>query len=141
MHTNAEKWLSTLNDAVSFIATQPDVDPKRIGAFGYSLGGYLAVAQSSRDLRIKAVVELAGGVEPAFAKAITRLPPTLIIHGKEDRRVPFSRATELQTLLKKLGATVETLFLAHEQHILTPPAAFQAIATALQFFGTQLPGK
>ncbi len=138
MHTNAEKWLSTLNDAVSFIEAQPDVDPKRIGVFGYSLGGYLAVAQSSRDPRIKVVVELAGGVEPTFAKEVDHLPPTLIIHGKDDRRVPFERATELQALLKRLGSHVETLFLANEQHILTPSAAFQAVAQALRFFTDQL---
>jgi dienelactone hydrolase len=138
MRANADKWVSTLVDAVDFIAKRPGSDPERIGVFGYSLGGYLAVALSARDSRIRAVVELAGGIEPDLARTVTRLPPTLIVHGKEDGRVPFSRATELQQLMEKIGAHVETEYLPNERHILTPMAAFRALARALEFFGTHL---
>lgn len=138
IRANADKWLATLDDAVGFVARRPEVDARRIGVFGYSLGGYLAVAHSSRDPRVRAVVELGGGIEPELARDVRRLPPTLIIHGKEDGRVPFARAVELQAVLQKLGTHVETVFLAGERHILSPPAAFQAIARSLEFFRVHL---
>ena len=138
MRANGNKWLAALNDGVSFISKLPDIDANRIGIFGYSLGGYLAVAQSSRDPRIKAVVELAGGIQPELARTVTRLPPTLIIHGKEDGRVPFSRATELEALARRVHAHVETEFFPSERHILSPVAALRAIARALQFFRVHL---
>src|SRR6266550_4596046 len=50
---------------------------------------------------------------------VKRLPPTLIIHGKEDQRVPFARAMELEALLKKLGTPLKTEFYPNERHILS----------------------
>jgi len=138
MHANAEKWLSTLEAGFEFVSKQPGTDPKRIGVFGYSLGGYLAVALAAREPRVRAVVELAGGIEPDLAKTVKRLPPTLIVHGQDDSRVPFARATELQRLLERVGAEVETEYLPNERHILSPMAAFRALARALDFFGTHL---
>src|SRR5215210_5203025 len=55
---NFGTWLDTINDAVSFLSQQPHVDQGKIGVFGYSLGGYFALAQAARDPRIQAVVEL-----------------------------------------------------------------------------------
>jgi dienelactone hydrolase len=140
MRRNADKWLATVDDAVTFVSAHDNINPRRIAIFGYSLGGYLAIAQSSRDPRIRAVVELAGGIEPDLARTVKRLPPMLIIHGRNDGRVPFARATELERLALKLGTHVETEFLVNERHILSPIAAFHAIARALEFFQTHLNG-
>jgi dienelactone hydrolase len=128
------EWVETIHDAVTFIARQPGVQPKRIGTFGYSLGGYLAVAHAGRDERVRATVELAGGIDSGIASTIKRLPPVLIIHGREDQRVPFSRAVELERFINQLGSRVETQFYDNERHILTPVAALSAMARSLQFF-------
>jgi len=138
MRANAERWVETLTDAVDFISNQPGIDSDRIGVFGYSLGGYLAVALAARDPRIKAVVELAGGIEPDLATTVKRLPPTLIIHGRDDARVPFERATELAHVLQRLGAPFETEYLESERHILSPMAAFRALVRAMEFFRVHL---
>ncbi len=42
--------------AVSFLATQPDVDDKRIGAVGMSMGAEQAIGAAAADPRIRAVV-------------------------------------------------------------------------------------
>jgi len=42
--------------AVTFLATQPDVDPTRIGAVGLSMGGEEAIGAAASDHRIRAVV-------------------------------------------------------------------------------------
>ncbi|MEA2933099.1 MAG: uncharacterized protein QOI56_1884, partial [Actinomycetota bacterium] len=47
-----------LRNAVSWLGTQPEVDPDRIGAWGVSLGGGHVMFLSAFDKRIKAVVAM-----------------------------------------------------------------------------------
>lgn len=135
---NFALWLRTIADAVSFIADQPHIDPARIGTLGYSLGGALAVAHAAEDLRVRATVELAGTLEPEQASQLLRLPPLLIIHGEQDRRVPFSRAVELERLAWSLGGLVETAYYPDERHVLSSVATLQAFTRALLFFDRHL---
>lgn len=53
--------------AVDFAASQPEVDAKRIGALGFSLGGYSVLKAAAEDARLKAVVVEAAAVAPAQA--------------------------------------------------------------------------
>jgi len=136
--TNGPAWLETIQDAIDFLSSREDVDSEHIGMFGYSLGGYLAVAQAARDERIKAIVELAGGVDAETAASVRRLPPMLIVHGREDQRVSFTNALELQSLCEKLRTPVQTLFLPGERHLLSPGAGLVAVRQALHFFDAHL---
>lgn len=136
--TNAPVWLDTIQEAIGFLSARENVDAEHIGLLGYSLGGYLAVAQAARDERVKAIVELAGGVDAETAANVRRLPPMLIVHGREDQRVSFSNALELQGLCEKLHAPVQTLFLPGERHLLSPGAALVAVRQALHFFDAHL---
>jgi len=136
--THAPAWLETIHDAVDFIAAQPGVDADSIGAFGYSLGGYLAVALAAQDERIRAVVELSGGIDAETAAAARRLPPMLIVHGREDQRVSFTNAVELQRIGQKLHAPVQTLFLPGERHVLSSGAVLVAVRQALRFYDAHL---
>jgi dienelactone hydrolase len=138
IRANFSSWLETVNDAVGFVASQPRIDPQRLGTIGYSLGGYLAVAHAAHDPRIRAVVELAGGIDESFAKDVKRMPPTLIVHGKEDRRVDLERARELEKLLKKVGAEYQTELYAGEGHVLSPMTALDALSKGLAFLGRHL---
>ncbi len=133
-----EAWLTTISDALTFMIAQRRAVPGHIGIFGYSLGGYLAVAHASRDARVGAVVELAGGIDPAIAATVSRLPPLLIVHGRDDQRVPFRHAEELETFARRLGSPVETEYLSNERHILSPMAAIAALQRALRFFKKHL---
>ena len=136
IRTHFEKWLETIRDAVSFAMEQPHIDRARIASFGYSLGGYLAVAHASRDPRIRALVELAGGIDPDFAKSVKRMPPTLVLHGEQDLRVPVARAAELEKVLRKTQAPFATHVYPGEGHILSPLAAFDALSRGLEFLRT-----
>ncbi|HEX8311847.1 MAG TPA: dienelactone hydrolase family protein [Chthoniobacteraceae bacterium] len=138
IRANFASWLDAVSDAVGFVASQPRVDSKRVATFGYSLGGYLAVAHAARDPRIRAVVELAGGIDESFAKKVERMPPTLIVHGTEDRRVEPERARELERLLKKVGAEYQTEYYEGEGHVLSPMTALDALSKGLTFLDRHL---
>jgi 2,6-dihydroxypseudooxynicotine hydrolase len=45
---------------IDYLATQPSLDPDRIGVWGVSLGGYYAPRVASGDERVKACIALAG---------------------------------------------------------------------------------
>ena len=138
IHENFQLWLDTLKDAVEFIADQPGVDESRIGCFGYSLGAYLALALASEEPRIHAVVEMAGGIENGSADTIVRLPPTLILHGSEDKRVPVSSAYGIKRVLQKLGVPYEMRVYPGEGHILRWPALSDAVMRGLDFLQRHL---
>ena len=133
IHANFNAWLETIHDAVSFAADHPKVDKSRIAVLGYSLGAYLAVAHSARDPRVRAVIEVAGGVDSKFAKGVRRMPPTMIVHGEDDQRVLFERALELKALLARVGAPFLTRFYRGESHILSPAAGLDALGHGFEF--------
>jgi carboxymethylenebutenolidase len=138
IHQNFETWLSTVRDAVSYVAKQPRVNSRKIALFGYSLGAYLAVAHAATDPRISAVVELAGGIDPSYARRVERMPPTLIVHGEDDRRVPVERAHELEQLLRKMKTPFEMHIYPDEGHLFSPKNALQTLILGLAFLEKQM---
>jgi len=94
-------WMKTLWDAVSFVASQPQVDPERIALLGFSLGAYLSLSAASIDSRVKTVVDFFGGLPKEMKFFMRRLCPVLILHGEQDKTVPVEEAYHLQQLLEK----------------------------------------
>lgn len=91
-----ENWSAALRDTVGHARRLPNVDPKRIGLIGFSLGGYLSVAVAAdRELGIAALVECFGGVPRELWADLKHLPPTCIVHGLDDRIVPVREAYAL----------------------------------------------
>jgi carboxymethylenebutenolidase len=107
MKRNFPLWMKTLWDAISFVETQPQVDPGRIALMGFSLGAYLSLANSAIDPRVKTVVEFFGGMPKEMKLFMRRLCPVLILHGEADPTVPVEEAYQLQKLLEKKGIAYE----------------------------------
>ena len=107
MKRNFPLWMKALWDAISFVETQPQVDPGRIALMGFSLGAYLSLANSAIDPRVKAVVEFFGGMPKEMRLFMRRLCPVLILHGEADPTVPVEEAYQLQKLLEKKGIAYE----------------------------------
>jgi dipeptidyl aminopeptidase/acylaminoacyl peptidase len=125
-----------------YLRTRPDVDPKRIGLWGGSYGGYLTALGLARASDLFAAgVDLHGvhdwsawfrGVmheDPKNADA-ARLAfesspmadvkswrsPVLLVHGDDDRNVPFAQTVDLAEALRDRGVTVEELVFPDEIH-------------------------
>ena len=133
------QWLEAVQDAITDIASRPTVDPARIGVLGISLGGYLAVASAARDRRLRAVVELSGGVPPGMEGSLSpAMPPVLVLHGTADSVVPVSEAHKLQRLLEQHAVRHQVEILPGETHWFSPAAQQRVLLTCAGFLGRHL---
>ena len=83
--------------AVDLLSSMPEVDPKRIGVIGHSLGGHNALFAAAFDSRLKAVVTSCGFT--SFAKYYNGdltgwshngyMPRIAEVYGKDPKRMPF----------------------------------------------------
>ena len=94
-------WGKTVWDAISHLDELPEVDSKRIGLLGFSLGAYLALSVAAVDSRVQAVVEFYGGLPKEMKFFMRRLCPTLILHDDADTTIPVQEAYDLRDLLEK----------------------------------------
>ncbi|HKP55023.1 MAG TPA: alpha/beta fold hydrolase [Chloroflexia bacterium] len=67
-----ERW--DLMDAVRYIQTRSDVDPNRIGAFGLSMGGAVAIMAAAEEPGIKAIV-----TDSAYADITDMIKPGIVV--------------------------------------------------------------
>jgi carboxymethylenebutenolidase len=133
-------WLSAIADGLAFIRTRPAVDPNRVALIGFSLGGFLALSLAT-DLasRVRAIVELSGGLpDPYAAKATSAFPPTLIFHGSEDTYVAVSDAHKLDALLTRLSVPHETHIFKREGHHFGSFAQLQILLSTASFLAKHL---
>ncbi|HVR97502.1 MAG TPA: S9 family peptidase [Thermoanaerobaculia bacterium] len=136
---------SEFNDVLGaglYLRSRPDVDPQRIGLWGGSYGGYLTALGLARASDLFAagvdfhgVHDWSEGIRnfiPTYdptpeeeqlawesspvATLDTWRSPVLLIHGDDDRNVPFSQSVELIEALRERGVEVESLVLPDEVH-------------------------
>lgn len=126
-------------DALTHIRGLPYVDPRRVGLFGLSLGGFHALGLASRDTRVAAVANMVGAMPaPLMRGGVSRMPPTLILHGDRDRVVPVGRAYELAQLLDRIGARYEMKIYRGEAHVFRPEAREDSLQKVAEFFARHL---
>jgi dipeptidyl aminopeptidase/acylaminoacyl peptidase len=134
-------WLQTVRAAVDYVAAHPRVDATRIGLMGFSLGAYLALALATEDRRIAAVAELFGGMPDHFVANAAKLPPVLILHGKDDPVVPVSEALKLEQLLKRNHVSYDIKLYKGQGHTLRGLAQMDAVRRIIAFFRQTLTAK
>jgi carboxymethylenebutenolidase len=129
------EWVETVGDVIKAASTRPDVDPDRVGLFGFSLGSYLAFFQGARDKRVKAVVSVSGSL-PLHSKS--KFPPSLLLHGSGDKSTPPRILREFTGELK----AKETPYAVHvypgERHNFSVPVFLDAGLRAGLFFDVHL---
>ncbi len=133
------QWLAAIHDAVSYIASRPSIDARRIAVLGVSLGGYLAVALGIENPGLRAIIELSGGVPPGSEPRITQaMPPTLILHGIEDRVVPVTEAHKLSALCRQQNVPCEMELFPGESHWFSTRAQQALLLRAASFLTRHL---
>ena len=150
-----------------YLRGRPDVDPKRIGLWGGSYGGYLTALGLSRSSDLFAAgvdfhgvhdwstlrnafssSDLIRGDPNAVRIAFESSPmssvgtwrsPVLLIHGDDDRNVDFRQTVMLVEALRKQHVEFEELIFPDEIHgFLTAKRWLQAYQAAADFLGRRL---
>ncbi len=65
-----------LKASLDWLSARPEVDPKRVGAVGYCMGGGFAIAWACTDQRLKAIAPYYG-MNPRPLEAVRRLCPVV----------------------------------------------------------------
>lgn len=150
-----------------YLRSRPEVDPDRIGLWGGSYGGYLTAMGLSRSSELfRAGVDLHGvhdwnvvirnfapGYDPRAREEVARRAfesspmasvaswrsPVLLIHGDDDRNVPFSESVDLVEALRRQGVEFEQLIFPDEVHdFLLHRHWLEAYRAAADFFDRKL---
>jgi dipeptidyl aminopeptidase/acylaminoacyl peptidase len=153
-----------------YLRSRPDVDPRRIGLWGGSYGGYLTALGLARASDLFAAGVDVHGVhdwnvvirnfaptyDPEQDKELARRAfesspmasvktwrsPVLLIHGDDDRNVPFSESVTLAEALRKQGVAFEQLVFPDEVHDLLRHATWlRAYAATADFLDRRLKPK
>jgi dienelactone hydrolase len=136
INKNFNTWRATVNDAVNYLHARPEI--ASIGLFGYSLGGFLSLAQAAHDSRVGALVELAGAIPKDHVALVKHLPPLLILHGDKDRRVPVDNAYVLEKVAQHLRVPYGIQIYQGEGHVLSTASQRDAALRAVRFFQQHL---
>jgi carboxymethylenebutenolidase len=135
-------WIATVRAGIGFVSRQPATDARKIGLIGFSNGALIAIGTAGLDRRVGAVVELYGAMPSALSGTITRLPPTLILHGDADQVIGVEKAYALARFLEQRS-------IPHAIHIYpgadhgfdgdpASPYAQDALRRTVDFFGAHL---
>lgn len=145
-----------------YLKARADVEPKRIGLWGGSYGGYLTAMGLARDSELFAAgVDLHGvhdwsrrvGAAPWATGELVKLgresspiasvdkwkSPVLLIHGDDDRNVAFNQTIELVRRLRERNVVFEQLVFPDDVHdFLRHENWLRAYHAAADFFDRHL---
>jgi len=83
-----DNWVKTINKTIEFAKTLANVDAKKIGLVGYSLGGTLALSVASENEDVSLLVVNSGYLPQDFGREqAAKLPQTYILAGTADTAI------------------------------------------------------
>jgi dienelactone hydrolase len=130
-------WMATISDAITYASALPQVS-NETALIGFSLGAYLALALGATDPRVKAVIDFCGGMPEELLATNPKLPPTLILHGEQDRAVPIAEAHKIRDLAVRTGSICECRFYPNETHYLSTMTMIDAAQRVPEFLRKHL---
>lgn len=109
---------------LDILGSFPEVDAKRICAYGNSMGAFLTIGLAAEEpTRLAAAAITAGGVAPVAGnpapskeQAAKIKTPFLILHGTKDTTVPPERSKMLEDVLKEKKVEHERVMFEGVEH-------------------------
>jgi carboxymethylenebutenolidase len=133
-----DRGVRVLRATIDGIAKKQEVAGAKVGTVGFSRGGFLACAAASMDARIRAVVDVYGGLHDEYAARAADMPPTLILHGEADTIVPVDEAKKLERLLARAKVEHEMVLYPGQAHGLDGNALDDSVRRMVGFFDAHL---
>ncbi len=109
---------------LDLLVKMPEVDPKRLAAYGHSMGGFVTIGLAAKEPeRLKAAAITGSGVSPregfpapAVSAVATIRTPFLILHGDADPVVRPEQSASFAEALKAAGVEHERILYPGEGH-------------------------
>ncbi len=122
---------------IDWLGSQADVDAQ-LGVIGFSRGGFIGSCVAGTDERVAAFASCYGGLDGGCRARITRMPPTLVLHGEADPVVPVESAANLARFVQSHGAPAETKTYPGQEHIFLGDALDDSVTRIVGFFRARL---
>ncbi len=116
-----DRAYQTLKDAVAYLKSRPDVDPKKIGVIGWCMGGGYALELGLQDPTIAAVVMYYGKLVTDEKRLAILKAPLLGFFGADDRGISKDSVEKFKATLERLGATPEITIYPGAGHAFANP--------------------
>jgi dienelactone hydrolase len=111
-------WMGAVRDAIAYARKLENVEPKRVGLLGFSLGGFLCLSVAAeRDIGVAAVASYFGGVPDKLWPDLKWLPPTLVVGGGKDTIVPVTKSYTLVGFCQTHGLPCEHRIYPKQGHL------------------------
>jgi len=121
-------WERITIDATRALEHRPEVDPGRIGAIGWSLGGGLVLQTAqSRPRLLRVLVLVSTGTFDAKLANVRRLPPTLVLSAGKGEGLSAPYIVALYRTLRRAGVTAELRVFPDGDHAWKRPGQTAAL--------------
>jgi carboxymethylenebutenolidase len=143
---SSQDALKDLNATTRFLKTLPIIDPLKIGAVGFGLGGAFSLILAAHNSDVRAAVAFQGQVAPSDSLKYL-VAPVLYVHAGKDAWVPKAEAARLQQGMAQYGRPGEVVQYPECQHgffdetrpaLYRPQEAQDAWARTLAFLAAHL---
>jgi len=102
-----DRAIRDLLAATSYLRSQKNVDPNRVGSIGWCMGGGYSLDLALNDPRLKATVINYGHLATDDASMKKINAAILGIFGGQDKGIPVADVNKFESQLKALGKTVD----------------------------------
>jgi len=135
--------VADLKFALSHLMTLPEVDPQRVGAIGFCMGGSFAVAWACTDDRLKAIAPFYAA-NPRPIDAVARMCPVVGSYPEKDFTASAGRALDAELTRREIEHDIKIYpdtrhsFFTAKRSQAEINAADDSWRRVMKFFGTHL---
>jgi len=132
-----------LKRALSYLMALPEVDPDRVGAIGFCMGGSFAVAWACTDERLKAIAPYYAS-NPKPITAVERICPVVGSYPEKDFTASAARALDVELAQRRIDHDIKIYpgarhsFFNESGRAYNREAADDSWERVMKFFGTHL---
>jgi carboxymethylenebutenolidase len=135
--------IADLKAALTHLTSLPEVDPERVGAIGFCMGGGFAIAWACTDERLKAIAPFYGA-NPKPLSAVERSCPVVGSYPEKDFTAPSGRALDAELTKRNITHDIKIYpgtrhsFFNENRPSYNKEAADDAWARVMGFFDAHL---